>query len=768
MKRPLCCVCAAFVVIVFLYLEWNPAPDIIHDNADGSRVTLHGEVYQKEQQGSMLVLYLRRIRNSDTVGKVMCYVELDDLAEEARLGSTVVVEGEVSYLKRARNPGGFDAEGYYQILGIDFRLYNTKVLAVSSRYSLYHETLYQIRCYFEDIFDRVLSVKDASVMKAMILGGKSGLDAEIRQLFQRSGIAHIFAISGLHITLLGMGLYKLLRKTCIPQVFCALTAIFVMTAYGNMVGMSSSAYRAVFMFAMRLVAVMLRRTYDMLTALALAAVLILVEQPLYLYHAGFLLSFGAVLGISCFGGIMKSADSNAKRKLKGGAIKKSFQGICLSLCASFNIFIVHFPIMLCVYFTFPVYSFLLNLLVIPAMTVVMASGLLCLCFGSLPAAIGIGMAKYVGGLCHILICAFEWLCGISMKLPYAEWIVGRPENWRICAYIVVILFLYTAHCYAAHFSRGRSCGKRGIWIGIPLNIKYMIVLAAVVLVSDSSIDGASMTFLDVGQGDCIWIESAGGEHFLIDGGSTSENKVGQYTIVPYLKYMGVSRLDAVFLTHLDKDHISGVLEMLDGSTGVGDGIQIGRICIPCAAIEDEAYEKLVTLCKLENIPLYKMKSGDKVTAHGLCFEVLHPQEGYEASSRNASSLVMKLEIVGHTGRGKSGKVAVLLTGDVEADGEYAAAEILADREGFTGIDIYKASHHGSRYANTAELISVTAPQLGIISCGADNSYGHPHIETIERLRQAGSDIMITKDTGAIMIQIKKGNYTVTPYKRSRS
>ena len=86
-----------------------------------------------------------------------------------------------------------------------------------------------------------------------------------------------------------------------------------------------------------------------------------------------------------------------------------------------------------------------------------------------------------------------------------------------------------------------------------------------------------MTFLDVGQGDCIWIESAAGEHFLIDGGSTSERGVGQYTIVPYLKYMGVSKLDVVFLTHLDRDHISGVLEMLEGSAG--DGIGIGRICI---------------------------------------------------------------------------------------------------------------------------------------------------------------------------------------------
>ncbi len=766
MKRPLCCVCAAFVAIVFLYLEWNPAQETKYDIPEGSSVVLRGEVYQKEQQGSTCVLYLKNISGSASDGNVMCYVEPDDMTAEPKMGSTVVVEGEVSYLKRARNPGGFDAKSYYQILGIDFKLYKAKICTAGSGYSFYHETLYRIRCYLGNIFDRVLSEKDASVMKAMILGTKSGLDAQSKQLFQRSGIAHIFAISGLHITLLGMGLYKLLRKAYLPQGFCALTAIFLMTAYGNMVGMGSSAYRAVFMFAMQLTAKLLRRTYDMLTALALAAVLILVEQPLYLYHAGFLLSFGAVLGIGCFGAIIQPSDSHAETRTKGVCIKSLLQGAGSSLCAGFSIFMVHFPIMLCVYYGFPVYSFLLNLIIIPAMTVVMVSGLFCLGLGSLSAVIGSGMAKLVGELCHILICVFEWLCGISLKLPYAEWIVGRPADWRVCAYIAALVFLYAAHRYAAYFSKGKACEKRGIGIGLPLHVKWVTLLAAVVLISDSSTDGASMTFLDVGQGDCIWIESAAGEHFLIDGGSTSERGVGQYTIVPYLKYMGVSKLDVVFLTHLDRDHISGVLEMLEGSAG--DGIVIGRICIPCAAVKDEAYENLAALCKAGNIPLYELAAGDKVTAHGLCFEVLHPHGEYETSDRNAGSLVMKLEFMECTGDREAETVNALLTGDVEADGEYEAAKILAGSADFTGIDIYKASHHGSRTANTAELIALAAPRLGIISCGKDNSYGHPHIETLERLRQAGSDIMITKDTGAIRIRIKKGNYTVTPYKRSRS
>lgn len=754
MRRPLCCVCAAFVVTVFLYLKLCPPQEAVYDYPEGEQVTLLGEVYKKEfksgYQGNTLVIWLKNVRMSgeaETAGNVICYIEADEDLTVPRAGSTIAVDGEVSCFDRARNPGAFDARAYYRILGVDFRLYKVRIRAEGSRYSAYHEILYQLRCHFEGIFDRALAPKDASIMKAVLLGSKSDLDAQSRQLFQKSGIAHILAISGLHITLLGMGLYKLLRKICLPQAVCAVTAVGLMIAYGDMVGMSSSAYRAVFMFGMQLAAQMLRRTYDMLTALALAATLILLEQPLYLYHAGFLLSFGAILGIGCLSDVV-----SPERRGKGQA-----------LAGSLGIFLVHFPIMLCVYHEFPVYAFLLNLVVIPAMTFLMAAGLLCLGMGSLPAALGAGVAAIMGGVCHMLLLAFERLCAMSLRLPFANWIVGRPEDWRICAFGAVVLFLYAAHQYGRYVSKGKACEKRGIHVGLPLQVRFLTVLAAILLISDSPADGVSVTFLDVGQGDCIWIESAKGEHFLVDGGSTSESRVGTYTIIPYLKYMGVSRLDAVFLTHLDSDHISGVMELLEGSGGdtdtaagnVADSgmeVEIGRICISGAVIEDDAYEKLAALCGSRAIPIYRLGAGDRVEACGLGFEVLHPQGDYDADSRNAYSLVMKLET--------ADKVTVLLTGDAEADGERAAAERLCGRADFAGIDIYKAAHHGSRYSNTQELLALTEPALAVISCGEDNRYGHPHAEAVGRLEEIGSDIRMTKDTGAIMIRIKNGKYEV--------
>ncbi|MBO5030991.1 MAG: DNA internalization-related competence protein ComEC/Rec2 [Lachnospiraceae bacterium] len=770
MRRPLYCICAVFVATVFLYLKLNPLPEALYDQAEGSEVTLLGEVYQKEYSREQLVLHLKHIKvyhsktEQSEISGVICYIEQEENQTEPKIGSTIAVKGTVSYFDEARNPGEFDVRSYYRILGMDFKLYKAQILAESKEYSGYRETLYRIRCFLEGVFDKALSEKDAAVMKAMVLGNKSELDKESRQLYQKSGISHIFAISGLHITLLGMGLYKLLKKIRLPQVLCAVTAVCIMTAYGSMVGMSSSAYRAVFMFGMQLTAKLFKRTYDMLTAMAAAAALILIEQPLYINHTGFLLSFGAILGLGC----MAEAVEPAKHDLQNTVIGR----IKSSLSASLGIFLIHFPIMLCVYYEFPIYSFLLNLVIIPAMSIVMLAGLLCLGFGSLSAAMGfgasggllavtsLGAAKLAGAVCHLLLLLFEQLCRLSLKLPFANWIVGRPDNWRIGVFGFAVVFLYVMHHYGRCLSKEAESERKGINIGLPFFVRLITVLAAVVCISSPSADGVRVTFLDVGQGDCIWIESAKGEHFLIDGGSTSQSNVGTYTIVPYLKYMGVSHLDAVFLTHLDNDHISGVAEMLEGSPGDADGVEIGRICISDAVPRDQAYEELAELCRKREVPIYRLRTGDRIDAYGLCFEVLHPQGAYEASSRNASSLVMKLTIQG----GENRSITALFTGDVEADGEHAAACELAKTSDSAGIDIYKAAHHGSKYSNTLELIEQASPKLAVISCGADNSYGHPHMEAVENFERVGSEILITKDTGAIMIKVKGGECEAETYK----
>lgn len=762
MKRPLCCVCMAFVAAVFVYLFSGlvPAPPV--GEAQGSRLTITGELYNKEYKKDSLILYLRHIKkkNINPISNetqtteydydtcVMCYMDSDAMIsdEDVRLGAWIVVEGEVSLFPSVSNPGEFDAAAYYRTLGIAFRLFDARVLAKGTSYNAYQETLYRLRQTFGDVYDFVLSEKDAAVLKAMILGEKSGLDAESKSLFQRSGISHILAISGLHISLIGMLAYGMFKKINVPRIPAVVFCIMLMSAYGDLIGMSSSAFRAILMFGMKLLADMLRRTYDMLTALSLAAVLLLMEEPLYLQQTGFLLSFGAVLGICLFSELvspdLECIQSRFLRKMTA------------AVSGSLSIFLVHFPILLCSYYEFPVYSFLLNLIVVPAMSVVLVMGLLCLLFGSL-GGIFLGVAKLSGLVCHVLLALFETAGSSSLKLPFAQWIVGRPDNWKIAVFYVAVLSLYFLFCYAKKASKSRRCAALHMKISVPYWYRLLCILLAVSFLSFHGIYDTRVTFLDVGQGDAIWVESTSGKHYLIDAGSSSESQIGQYTLLPYLKYMGTSSIDAVFLTHLDEDHISGVCELLEGYDrhGGASGVRIDRIIVAQAVIKDAPYQMLRKLCEEKGIALLYAKAGDVIGDKALSFEVLHPDKDYVPQSRNAYSLVLKLSV-----NDGGTRFCALLTGDVEADGEAEVIDYLRAHGQDGQIDLYKAAHHGSKYSNTWELLELLRPTVTVISCGENNRYGHPHAQAVAQLEQVGSRIAVTKDVGAVMIRIRNGRW----------
>ena len=776
MKRPLCCVCLAFVAAVYVSLLAGLLPTKDVNETEGSRITLMGELYNKECKNDSLVLYLKHIKkinyksdqNINYYSKqkavteyendmcVMCYMDRDkaNLKNEPKLGAQIIVEGEVSFFSKPANPGEFDAALYYRTLGISFRLFDAAIVREGASYNTYHETLYRLRRYFERVYDRVLSEADAAVLKAMVLGNKTELDAEKKQLFQRSGISHILAISGLHISLIGMLFYGFLKKIGTPRVLSSLFCIALMIAYGDMVGMSSSAYRAVFMFGMKLLADAIGRTYDMLTALSLAAVLLLIEQPLYLYQSGFLLSFGAILGIGLFSEMLKPDEQQMKQK--------TCRKLASALSGSLSIFLVHFPILLCCYYEFPIYSFLLNLFVIPMMSVLLVLGLFCLACGSI-GGVFLGVAKLAGGLCHVLLFGFEAASTISLKLPLAQWIVGRPDHWKIAAFYLFVIVLYGLHVYGKRASKTPRARTFNMHVAVPYWYKLLVIVLAVVFLSHRNICDTSVIFMDVGQGDGIWIESISGKHYLIDGGSTSKSQLGQYTLLPFLKYTGTSKIDAVFLTHLDEDHISGVRELLEGyEAGSGaSGIVIDRLILAEAVLKDEAYDQLKALCEEKGIPLLYASAGDRIGDETLYFEVLHPDGDFIPESRNAYSLVLKMTL-----NDKEGQFNAILTGDVEADGEEETAAYLKEHyDENMHIDLYKAAHHGSKYSNTWDLLNIVRPTFTIISCGEKNRYGHPHAEAVENFERAGSKIAVTKDTGAVTIRIRNGGWHVE-YNRS--
>lgn len=727
-KRPLGTLCLVIVGIIFLITELSGEKVAGDISFPKEELCITGTVYKKDLSGAEdgVTLYLKDvmfediftseeafISDSEMAECVICY--LRSASKEPKIGSRIRIRGYPSEFDKATNPGQFDMKFYYQILGVSFRLSNAYVLAESISYSRFQEGLYELRSHLAAQLDACLNDEDAGVMKAMLLGTKGTLDEELKALYQRNGIAHILAISGLHISLLGMGTYSLLRRLGLPVGAGALAAAVLMFCYGVMTGFSVSMLRAVIMFLLHMLAKIVGRTYDMLTATGVAAVLILIEQPLYLYYGGFIFSFGCVVGI----GLVLPALTETKLSLPG-AQKNLLSGAAMA--------VISYPMYLWFYYQFPPYSVLLNLFVVPLMSFLMAAGPVLLCLRIFCP----GLASLAVFLIHGILKIYEISCNICDRLPGHVFTPGKPQAWQLVIYLIVLAVLVFLHA----FQKNR----------IPLKLRWSAVLVGIVLLSIRPWNALELTFLDVGQGDCIYIKSRTGKCYLIDGGSTSVSSVGKYRIIPFLKCKGAGELEAVIVTHPDEDHINGITELLD--EGQVQGIRVKNLVLPEieTALKNASYKELELVAENAGVLVSYISAGEGIKDADMTMRCINPVQGEIYLEPNEYSVVLELS---------EGDFSALLTGDAEGVGESVVFEMLAGRWSREPVTVLKAAHHGSRYSTSEELLKVIKPQVTVISCGEDNPYGHPHEETLERLKAAGCEVLTTPQYGAITVEVEK-------------
>ena len=248
-------------------------------------------------------------------------------------------------------------------------------------------------------------------------------------------------------------------------------------------------------------------------------------------------------------------------------------------------------------------------------------------------------------------------------------------------------------------------------------------------------DEVSVTVLDVGQGDCIHIRGPSAD-ILIDGGSSDVSDVGTYRIGPCLLSRGADSLDYVFVTHGDQDHISGIREMLEDQTF---GVRICNLVLPPAKYHDGVLQGLAFTAAEAGTRVLVMDAGEKITDGGLTLECLAPEADAGLEPGNEASLVLEAEY---------GAFRMLFTGDVEGSGENA----LVSSGRLERCDVLKAAHHGSKNSGSDGFLDIVQPSLTLISAGRDNRYGHPHAETVERLKKTGSKIYSTQENGALTVR----------------
>ncbi len=629
-----------------------------------------------------------------------------------QIGNQITVRGSLIKFTQAANPGQFNEQEYYKIENIDFKAEADSITVTDFSYSKYHALLGRLKAGMMRSYSTILDSKEAGTLIAMLLGEKYLLEEDIKQLYQINGISHVLAISGLHISLIGMSIFWLLKKCKLPLMAATLVTIFMVYSYGVLTNFGVSTNRAVVMMIVMLLSALFGKTYDMLSATALSALIILLQNPLQLFSAGFQLSFAAILGIAVlFPGLKQLFPW-----------KNSFlDGLLVSISAM----MATTPIILYFFYQFPTYGLITNLLILPLVTLLTLSAILAGIAGMISLPFGIFLA---GGPNYILKL-YEAICRIGAAAPASLITVGRPELWVL---LVSGLFLFIFVIIAKRTQRRYSI----ILLGLSLLVLFLPL-------RDRRLE---ITALDVGQGDGIVIRSEEGTTFMIDGGSSDVKDVGTYRILPFLKFRGIDRIDYALVTHSDMDHISGLMELMQGGVPV-----IGILILPEISAKDEQYLALEALAQQKKIPVRYIKAGDEIIDGGMTMDCLHPEHGYLPPSVNAYSAVLSLTF---------GEFDMLLTGDLEQGGEEQITREL-QREGYEkeyGIhpvkdyDILKVAHHGSKYSTFGEFLELIKPEFALISCSKNNRYGHPSPETIKRLKEAGSKTLITYDGGAITIR----------------
>ncbi|MBR1477705.1 MAG: DNA internalization-related competence protein ComEC/Rec2 [Lachnospiraceae bacterium] len=731
-KRPLFIFCGLIVVFIsLLYTLKNgtsPAEYIPQDE----ELLIEAKVGSRDDNSLILKdIYIKASEEKEIKPECKLKIKYKNISEGGipPIGSRVLIRGIYYPYSASFNPGEFDTRKYYESLNIGGSLTNVEILSISDKYSVIGESLFSVRQKLEERLYSIFPEKEASIMSAILLGDKGNLDEDTKELYQKNGIIHILSISGLHITLIGMGIYKLLKKTGLSRRASAVSGCLALLVYGLLVGFPVSVIRAVGMYIIRMGGDIILRTYDMLTATGIMAVIVLLINPGYIGNTGFLLSFLSVMGVGYVLYTFEFEDDEEKGDLKyeenekAAIIKEKFKGTAEGLLkavrASLCISVTTLPVMLASYYEVPVYSMFLNALILPLMGVLVVTG-----FGAMfvPGMGSLGTADV------IILFYYEKLCKLFESLPHSMWNPGCPKPWRIALYYIILTAFVELYKY------GIKKNKRIKFKHKQLLSLIIILLPVVFLIPAHK--AAGLSFLYVGQGNGVVLETESGRTYIFDFGSTSRDEVGRYVLKPYLKYKGIGYVDAVFISHTDADHMNGIEELLANREAWGIGVG----AVVAAEAQRELFSEFSD--KYEARVVY-IKQGSSFADRGIRITCLHPAPDFPVDDINAASECFLIE--------SDNGVKILLTGDVQALGEEALISEIK-RRGISDITLLQCPHHGSKNSTTKELLSLIEPKATVISCGLKNRYSHPHAELLERLKESETEVFRTDIQGAILTE----------------
>lgn len=692
--------------------------------SEAQQISFQGELYKKEIKNNQTLYYLKEVIVKNGQASICCpSMILYPQSDEDSIGTVIRGKGIYQDFSVAKNQGNYDEKKYYFSNGIYGKIIMTKITGKKIPNHLFRQRLYDMRQNMVRFYQRELPGEEAGILSAIALGEKTSLDTQAKDLFQMSGLAHILAISGLHLSVVGMFIYKFIRRIGLGYWLSGLLSLSIVFTYGTLCGMGNSLLRSMVMYIVMLLANALGEAYDSLNGLAIAAIFMCAWNPAFLRNTGVWFSFMAVLGVVT---VAKQITIDFCDVKKPSWRRKRLQ----SLWTAFGIQLFTIPLLSLFYHEIPLYVIFLNWLLLPFMGGLLGSGLL----GALAGQFFLPLAKGLLFISHSILYFYEAMADFSLKLPGARQIVGTPSYAKVICYYLLLFFA----CYQV-----KSLGKKGLLLLVSLFLFFV-----------PAKKNFEIAVLDVGQGDGIYVQSENGTTFFVDGGSSSEKQVGKYRILPFLKYRGVKEMDYWFVTHTDEDHVSGIVEVLQ------EGYPIRHLLFSKYVTKNEAYQKLCAEAKRSGCSVEYMDVGDTCVSEDMRWICLGPEN--DKGDENANSLILLLEYDKQTKKEKEKNTRIfrgLFTGDMGEEQEKELIKIGSLEK----IDYLKVAHHGSRYSSCASFLNEIQPRIATISCSKNNRYGHPGKETVKRLHFIGSEVFYTMLSGQITIKYNNHVMSVTRY-----
>ena len=500
------------------------------------------------------------------------------------------------------------------------------------------------------------------------------------------------------------------------------------------------------MLCIYLIADILGQNYDMLSALGAMILVLLWKNPFLIGYSGFVFSVAAVLGVGAGQEvILKHAKScSGKQKEKAQAeniLKQKWKEQREGLWISLSIQLFTLPLVAYHYYEIPVYAMIINLFVLALVKYLMELGVL----GAVSGLLSCGIAKWILVPCGWILWGYEKLCRLFVELPGAQYITGKPDMWQMITYytgLAAVLFVLYRKLQLAEVQLAKEqYGKQRLTGAAYIFVPFAILILVLVWPQKK---GFEIDFLDVGQGDGIYLCTGDGVAMFVDGGSTDVKNVGQYRILPFLKAKGVRKISCWFVSHTDADHISGLEEVL------ASGYPVERLIFAEAVKSKEKTKSLAKLAEKAGTIVQYMEADEKLYSKNAVVRCLYPQVTVQSEDINEQCLVFCYE---------EGGVKALFAGDISSDIE----KKILEKNGVEHVQIYKANHHGSRFSNGEEWMQALCPKITVASAGKNNRYGHPSREACERIRASESAFYCTTEYGRLRVRIVDGKLVCDGY-----